>query len=125
MAMPYADFVTQLRALGYDVQKLGNNKIVFPYAVRSGRLAGQTFRIGLLIPPDYPLSPPSGPHVSPKVHPNCGNGAHPTGGIHDSTGHGNFGPDFQYWSRPFREWPSTSRDAKAYIGHILHLFDTQ
>ena len=61
------------------------------------------------------LSPPPLPfHPAQDV-------PHPVGGVHTSP----FGPDWQYWSRPFHQWGQTDRTAKSYMAFIRHLFETQ
>jgi len=119
--MAQTDFAGQLRALGFAVEDMGNGRLCFEYLPPLGRLAGQRFRIGYEAPGDFPLTPPPGPHVSPRVHPNQSGGEHPTGGIHDSP----FGADWQYWSRPMQHWPETSRSARDVIAHLHHLFESQ
>lgn len=119
--MAQADFAAQLRELGYEVQEQVDGRSSFPYIVQSGRLVGQQIKLGFAVPPDFPLSPPSGPHVSPRLLPNQSSGAHPSGGIHDSP----FGPEWQYWSRPLSHWNQTQRTVKDVMAHVRHLFDTQ
>jgi hypothetical protein len=49
----------------------------------------------------------------------------PFGGIHaadNAQPTAGFGPDWEYWSRPFPGWPISDRDARAYMAHIAHLF---
>ncbi len=119
--MARADFMLQLQALGYDVEDKGSNFYAFRYRIPVGKMMGKEVGLAFEVADDFPLNPPGGPHVSPKVHPNLSGGAHPTGGIHDSI----LGLEWQYWSRPFKEWSKTNRSVKAYMAHIRHLFDTQ
>jgi hypothetical protein len=64
-------FLAGLKELGYEPMILSEypDHVVFDYEVQIGRFAGRKMRIGLVIPSDWPLSPPSGPHVSPRIHP--------------------------------------------------------
>jgi hypothetical protein len=119
--MPKGDFVQQLRDLGYTVDELGGNRIAFRWPVPTGKFAGQTIRLGFDVPTDFPLTPPSGPHISPRLLPIQSGGTHPSGGIHESPA---FGAEWQYWSRPMRHWPQTKRTAKDVLAHMRHLFDT-
>lgn len=65
-------------------------------------LRWKTFRLGFVVGNDFPLTPPSGPHVRARMHPIHPQSdlGHPRGGIHQSE----FGSDWQYWSRPFPIW---------------------
>ncbi len=120
--MAKADFIRQLTELGYAVEELEGNKIAFPYEIPAGRFEGQKIKLGFDVPPDFPLSPPSGPHLTPHLLPiNEGAPAHPAR-VHRSP----FGDDWQYWSRPFRhKWAETNRTVKEYMRYIRHLFETQ
>jgi len=124
-----ATFIEQLHALGYEPNVLQIPDIVaFPYEIEVGPLAGETITLAFKVPPDFALTPPSGPLVSPHLLPitNGGGGAHPHGAIHPAAVGGLSDADgtWQYWSRPFPNWPRTSRDLAAYLTHIRRLFDT-
>jgi len=120
--MPKMEFVRELRELGYEVEELDGDRVAFPYKILSGRLAGQEIKLGFIVPMDFNLTPPSGPHVSPRLLPiNPSPGTHPNSGIHESP---QFGTDWQYWSRPLTHWATTQRTAKDVMAHIRHLFDT-
>ena len=118
--MARQDFIDQLRNLGYEVTDLGDNRLWVPFAIPSGRLAGQEIKLGFVVGEDFPATPPSGPHVSPQLFPLQAGGTHPTGGIHTSP----FGGDWQYWSRPFPNWGGSDHTVRAYMAHVRHLFDT-
>src|SRR2546425_3212773 len=119
--MPRADFIQQLRDLGCDPQDLGEGKVTIPYTVPVGRLEGQEVRLGFTVADDFPLNPPGTIHVSPRLLPQKSGGNHPDGGVGDS----NFGPDWQYWSRPMHHWAKTKRTARDVMAHVHRLFDTQ
>jgi hypothetical protein len=119
--MGVLEFINQLKALGYDVRELGDGRIWFPYVVPCGRFADQEIKLGLQAPADFPLSPPPGPHISPRLLPLAPGGSHPAGGIHASP----YGPEWQYWSRPMQHWARTKRTARDVMAHLHHLFDTQ
>jgi hypothetical protein len=119
--MPKDEFIQQLRQMGYAVADLGGGRVAFPYEIPCGKFAGRKIKLGFTVPPDFPLTPPSGPHISPRLMPNQSGGAHPTGGIHDSP---SFGTDWHYWSRPISHWNDTTRTVKDVMAHVRHLFDT-
>lgn len=105
--------IAELRGRGLAVEVVREpNVIAFPYKVALGARAGEELRIGLVVPGDYPASPPGGPCVCPAI-------GHPKGNVH---GAGEFGPGWAYWSRPFPNWPATDRDAAAYLAHLHALF---
>jgi hypothetical protein len=114
-------FIEGLKALGYKVTDLGDDRIWFPYIIPSGRFADKEIKLGFAVPGDFPVSPPTGPHISPMLRPkNTEVKTHPEGGIHDSP----FGTEWQYWSRPLNHWGETSRTARDVMAHVRHLFDT-
>ncbi len=120
--MARSEFINELTQMGYKVEDTENNKVIFQYVIPVGRLAGQQIQLGFIVTDDFPLTPPSGPHILPRLLPiNTTHGAHPDHGIHPSD---DFGPDWEYWSRPFPDWEKTDRSVKAYLRHIRHLFDT-
>ncbi len=120
--MAKADFVNELKQFGCDVQEPDGDRVIFAYEIPCGRLAGQMIKLGFIVPGDFPLTPPSGPHVAPRLLPmNPSAGMHPTCGIHESP---QFGGDWQYWSRPLSHWAQTKRKVKDVMAHIHHLFDT-
>jgi hypothetical protein len=120
--MPKAEFVKELKELGYDVNELDGDRVWFPYQIPTGRLSGQEIKLGFVVPGDFNLNPPSGPHVSPRLLPmNPTQGPHPARGIHESA---QFGPEWQYWSRPLSHWAQTKRQVRDVMAHIRHLFDT-
>ena len=119
-------FEVQLRAVGYDVVELPDHHVKFTYTVDVGIHAGLVLEMGFVVPPDFPMTPPSGPHINKLLHPNKGGGSHPTGGIHPSTQHSkHFGSDWQYWSRPYPKWAAGKRDAVGYMTFIHGLWASQ
>jgi hypothetical protein len=119
--MSQEDFIQGLQGLGYQVKELGGNRVCFDYVIPVGKDAGETIKLGFEVPGDFPASPPSGPHVSPRILPIRPGPAHPSGQIHTSP----FGEEWEYWSRPFPGWQITDKTVKEYMSHIRHLFDTQ
>lgn len=117
-----AAFTAQLRELGYSPTEHVEGRVMFPYEVEVGRLAGTKVALGIQVPPDFPIQPPSGIHVSPRIHPIQPSGVHPTGGIHESP---SFGTDWEYWSRPCHEWGTTRRRVADYMGFVRRLWASQ
>jgi hypothetical protein len=125
-----AAFAAGLRALGYEPTILPKSldHLFFTYPVEVGRLAGQSVRLGFVVPPDFPNIPPGGPHVSPHIWPiNTTSGVpHPAGGVQQSaTFQQGAGGEWQYWSRPYLDWGKNRRTVSAYMAHIWRLWETQ
>jgi hypothetical protein len=123
--MAKVQFIQQLQALGYTVQELGAQNRLFQaidYEIPVGRFRGKKVRLAFEVQESFPMDAPSGPHFSPQLlalHPE-NDLPHPAGGVHNSP----LGADWQYWSRPFNEWPTTEKTVKAYMKHINHLLET-
>lgn len=122
LSMARIDFVSQLRALGYDIQGLANNFVVFEYVIPVGRFSGQVVKIAFQLDNAFPMNPPAGgPHFNTQLlQKSGGGGTHPYGAIHDSP----LGPEWQYWSRPFMHWNKTDKTARTYMAHIRNLLAT-
>lgn len=119
-------FAAQLRAAGYDVTELPDHHIKFPYTVAVGKHAGLQLEMGFVVPEDFPMTPPHGPHINKLLHTNRSGGVHPTGGVHSSPGHSkHFGPDWQHWSRPYPKWADGPRSAARYMAFIHGLWASQ
>lgn len=120
-----AAFVDGLIALGYQPEVVDhqNRRVKFTYVVELGPHAGREVIHGIEVPADFPLTPPAGPHVSPQIHGGVAVGdAHPKGGIHASP----FGPDFEYWSRPFPNWNGQPvKSVGTYLAHLRRLWELQ
>ncbi len=120
--MARQDFIDQLEALGYKVEERGDFRLAFRYIVPIGRFEGKEILLGFIVTDDFPLNPPSGPHLWPQILPlNTNSNEHPHGGIHSSP----FGSEWEYWSRPFQGWAATDRTVRAYMAHIRGLFYNQ
>lgn len=104
-----AGFLAALTARGYQVTQVGEFA-TFPYTVEVGSRTGEQVMIGLQVPGDWPLSPPPGPHVRPKL-------GHPHGAVNPSP----LGAEWEYWSRPAPNW-SADRSVRAYLRHLRTLF---
>jgi hypothetical protein len=120
MAQGRQEFERQLRELGFTPEPgLPEPRVAFPYEVRAGQFKGQTVKLGLEVPADFPDTPPPGPHVSPLLLPiDTSINAHP-----QKVAASPFGPEWEYWSRPRLGW--TGRQTVAdYFVHLDHLFAT-
>ncbi len=113
------EFERQLRELGYEPQDQVDGRVVFPYTVPAGSFAGKNVLLGTKVPPDFPRTPPGGPHISPRLQPlNPGCPTHPNR-VHES----DFGPEWQYWSRSVPNWKPGGGVA-AYLAYVHRLFET-
>jgi hypothetical protein len=122
-------FIEGLKTLGYSPAALPGkpDHVVIDYEVPTGLFAGKKVRLGFIVPADFPLTPPSGPHVSPNIHTISGRGGqHPTGGVTNSPiFEEGAGGEWQYWSRSFPTWAQSKKTAAAYMSHIYRLWDSQ
>ena len=120
-------FAKQLRDAEFDVVELGDDHIMIPeYRVPVGKFEGLQVDLGIVVPLDFSLSPPSGPHVHKLIHENRSDGPHPDGHIHPSSKHSkHFGDGWQYWSRPHPNWTSSGRNAVRYMEHVSALWESQ
>lgn len=124
-------FIEGLKALGYSPTALPKrpDHIVIDYEVPAGRFAGRKVRLGFILPADFPMTPPSGPHVSPHIHPiNPQDTGHPLGGVHQTHAAPfveETGEEWQYWSRPFKNWAESKKTVADYMRHIWRLWDLQ
>jgi hypothetical protein len=109
-----AVLIQELRALGYQPEERevsGQRFAVFEFIIPVGARMAEQILLGLDTPPDWPETPPHGPHVSPPFdHPNGANHPSPLGG------------DFRHWSRPPADWSRTQKSARAYMRHLQTLF---
>ncbi len=56
--MARKDFIDQLRALGYDPQEFGDNKVAFLYTIPVGKFGGKEIMLGFVVGEDFNLNPP-------------------------------------------------------------------
>jgi hypothetical protein len=123
--MAVSDFVAELIALGHEsARTIAPGCVVWTWDVPTGPLLGHSVELGACVGEDYPDTPPRGPFVRPHLMPIGKPGEHPHGGVHPGNGHGFPDDSWQYWSRPFNAWPSSTRDARAYLAFLRALFDT-
>ncbi len=121
--MPKTDFIDQLKKLGYEVKVEDGNKVSFPYTIPLGKFADKEIILGFIVDESFPIAAPTGPHISPKIHPHnpTNTVGHPLGGVHDSP----FGSAWQYWSRPFSAWGGTDRSVRVYLSFVRSLWQNQ
>ncbi len=116
-------FIAGLKASGSVPEDLGDNRVAFPYTIRDGRFKEKTIKIGVEVPTDFPVTCPSGPHISPRLIPLNPNGQ----GNDRATESAQFGTDWQYLSRPFVDnaegWNRTSKDVNAYLRHLKRIME--
>jgi hypothetical protein len=114
------EFERQLRDLGISPDpELSDSRLSFDYDISSGRFKGQRIKVGVEVPPNFPMTPPGGPHVMPRILPiNEGAPNHP-----DRVAQSPFGDAWEYWSRPFIGWKGTEGVGR-YLAFLDYLFDT-
>jgi hypothetical protein len=124
-----AAFIDGLRTLGYEPTQVPDRPdcVVIDYTVLTGKFVGRKVKLGFIVPQDFPMQAPTGPHVSPEIHPINSQGPHPTGHVHKT--HAKpfevLGGGWQYWSRPHLNWAKSKRNVAAYMAHIWQLWDSQ
>lgn len=116
-------FQQGLRELGVDFVDRPGNQLSFEYTIRDGRFKDQLIEVGLEVPSDFPATPPTGPHIKPRLIPISS--AQDNSRAAES---GPFGAEWQYLSRPFGEsqqgWPRTARDVRTYLRHVARIFES-
>lgn len=114
-------FVDGLRQLGYNIGDVPDNKVTFDYEIKEGRHKSKKIKLGFEVPPDFEMTPPSGPHLYPRFLPMNPQAPNHPDRVADS---GPFGKDWQYLSRPFPNWPGTTRTVGVYMHYVDHLLNT-
>ncbi len=122
-----AKFIAGLRELGYDPTVLPEapNYVVFDYEVLCGPFTGEAIKLGFVVPPDFHITSPSGPHSTPVVVNDDGSGQAPRGGLHmnyDPQFKARAGGDWQYWSRPYPNWSAPTAPVRTYMAFIKRLW---
>ncbi len=117
-------FSEGLKQLGYVPEDGKDNRLAFKYTISAGRFKDSVITVGIEVPPDFNVTCPTGPHISPRLIP-----INPNAAGHDRSAESpNFGSEWQYLSRPFVDqqagWNRTSRNVKAYMQHIKRILDT-
>lgn len=123
-------FIQGLRDLGYSPATLPGkpDHVFLDYQVQSGKFAGTNLRHGFVVPADFPITPPSGVHLSSMIHPFKSGGEHPTGGVHRDQAmpfQQALRGEWQYWSRPPAAWANGKKTVATYMSHVWRLWDSQ
>ena|SRR5580700_12163980 len=117
-------FSEGLKALGYEPEDRGENRLAFKYKIGDGRFKDREITVGIEVPSDFNVTCPTGPHISPRLIPLNPNSL----GNDRAVESANFGAEWQYLSRPFIDqqegWGRTTKDVKAYLRHIKRILDT-
>lgn len=112
-------FKEGLEALGHTVELKDPDIVVIPFVIGEGRFAGQQIKLGFQVPQDFEMTPPGGPHISPRLIPiNTGAPDHAR-----AAESAPFGAEWQYLSRPFDQW-ALKRTVKRYMEYVAHLLNT-
>ena len=116
-------FIEGLIELGYNPINLDGNKLSFKYKIGAGRFQNQEIAVGIDVPSDFNVTCPSGPHITPRLIP-----LNPSAMGNDRAAESpQFGPDWEYLSRPFIDrdagWNRTTRTVKAYLHHVKRILD--
>lgn len=111
-------FADGLTELGFSVSKEGNDRVVTDYTIHEGRFANHQIKLGIIVPGDFEITPPSGIHISPRLIP-----VNPNAPDHSRATDSPLGNEWQYLSRPFPNWP-LKRTVKRYMEYVAHLLDT-
>jgi hypothetical protein len=108
-------FAEELHGLGFDPELVEDSEtmISFDYVIPNGPRCGEQVRLGLEVPPNFPVEPPHGPHYRPTIL-----RGRDIAGVHENLA---FGPDWDHWSRPHPRWNLTDRSVKAYMRHLRSL----
>jgi hypothetical protein len=110
-------FKDGLEALGYVVEEVADRKLCFDYEIPMGSFAGRKVKLGFENVQGFPVSVPSGPHISPRLL-DIDPGDHARGRVNPSS----FGDDWIYLSRPFQSWNETTRTVEDYMSFLRKMF---
>jgi hypothetical protein len=115
-------FIQGLKELGYDPQDRGGNRVSFQYTIGAGRFKDRSIAVGIEVPPDFNVTCPSGPHISPRLIP-----MNLQAQDNSRAAESPFGTDWQYLSRPFLDqqagWNRTKREVKTYLRHVKRILE--
>ena len=113
-------FCEQIAGEGYSVLMDGD-WIEFDYEVPAGTFCGRVVRLAMSVPKDFPVSPPGGIDFKPAMRPPNPSASHPDRS-HPSN---RFGPEGEYWSRPYPSWNGESdKTAATYMVWVRTLWAT-
>ena len=112
-------FKEGLEALGYTSVLQDDDKVIIPYIIADGRFIGREVKLGFQVPPDFEMTTPGGPHISPQLIPINTNVQD-----HSKAANSPFGVEWEYFSRPFTEQWARKRTVKRYMEYVAHLLNT-
>ena len=123
-------FIHSMSDLGYIPRAIPGkpDHVVIDYEVQCGKFSGTKVLLGFVVPADFPVTTPSGPHVSPHIHSINAEGQHPAGRVFQTQAmpfQEAIGGQWQYWSRPHPNWLTSRKTVTAYMSHIWRLWETQ
>lgn len=113
-------FIAGLVELGILYEDHGGEKISFPYNITDGTFAGKEVRIGIVVPANFDIEPPHGPHVQPRLLPTNSSSSDHKVRVHDSE----FGQEWMQLSRPHQHWAKTKRTVEIYYHYAGWLLNT-
>lgn len=113
-------FKDGLEKLGYEVEDFENDQLAIRYKISKGRFKDKEIKVGFVVPTDFEVTPPSGPHISLRLLP-----LNPSGADHKTRAHESpFGSDWEYLSRPVQHIWQRDRTVKRYMQYVTHLLNT-
>jgi hypothetical protein len=111
------EFCRQLGEMDIEHETKAPNWVIIDHQIAAGRFDGTQIRLAFEVPPEFPRTPPHGPHFSPCLLPvNPSAQKHPDR-VHPS----NLGPEWGHWSRNFIKWKG-KEGVPGYIAFVAHLF---
>lgn len=111
--MARADFINQLKSLGYNTQELPHNVIAIEYVVPVGKNRGKKTLLGFPVDNDFPMNCPAGLHFNSSED----NWEEPTQNVSTSP----IGLGWRYWSRRFPDWNRTDKSVKTFMAHVRNI----
>lgn len=114
-------FAKQVATLGYEPEVDGD-WVLFDFDVPAGTFEGETVRMAIEVPKDFPRNPPGGINFSPRLR------LENTGADHPERSHATRYNDFdegEYWSRPHPDWAAEKhKNAQGYMSYVRQLWRT-
>jgi hypothetical protein len=123
--MPNEKFTSGLKDLSYEVEVLSESRVVISYTPFDGKLKGKLIKVGIEVPPDFEMTPPTGLHISPALLViNESAPTHP-----ERVAVSPFGKEWQYLSRPYedrlgKKWKDSKRTVEAYMCFAEDILNT-
>lgn len=112
------EFVRQQVELGHAPTLHEGNWVSISHRIERGTHAGKDVTLAFDVPADFPSTPPSGPHVLPRLRANSDVDRHP-----DRVANSARGNEWMYLSRPFVKW-TAKHGVRGYLAYITSLMET-